>query len=108
MLFDRDEAPKVLTAEQEEIVHRQAMRILAEIGIDVLHADARKLLAEAGQRVDGDRVYWDPAFVLEQAALAPSTFMLHARNPEKSIEVGGGTPLWMNVGGPPFFSDLDG
>ena len=107
MLFDRDEVPTVMTAEQEEVVHAQAMRILEEIGTDVLHAEARKLLAEAGQRVEGDRVYWDPGFVLERAALAPSTFTLHARDPEKTVEVGSGTPLWMNVGGPPFFSDLD-
>ncbi|HTG48087.1 MAG TPA: trimethylamine methyltransferase family protein [Actinomycetota bacterium] len=108
MLFDRDDAPRVLSAEQEELVHAQAMRILEEIGTDVLHDGARELLAGAGQRVDGERVRWDPAFVLEQVALAPSTFTLHARNAAKTVEVGGGTPLWMNVGGPPFFSDLDG
>ena len=108
MLFDRDDAPRVLSAEQEELVHAQAMRILEEIGTDVLHDGARELLAAAGQRVDGERVRWDPAFVLEQVALAPSTFTLHARNAAKTVEVGGGTPLWMNVGGPPFFSDLDG
>ena len=37
----------------------------------------------------------------------PRTFTLHARNPANTVEVGGGTPLWMGVGGPPFFSDLD-
>jgi trimethylamine--corrinoid protein Co-methyltransferase len=83
------------------------MRILEEIGLDVLHAEARALLASAGQRVDGDRVFFDRGFVLEQVAKAPSTFTLHARNPERSVEVGGGTPLWMGVGGPPFLSDLD-
>jgi trimethylamine---corrinoid protein Co-methyltransferase len=108
MLFDRNDAPKVLTAEQEETVHEQAMRILEEIGIDVLHDGARKLLADAGLAVDGNRVRWDRGFVMEQVAKAPSTFTLHARNAERSVEVGGGTPLWMNVGGPPFFSDLDG
>jgi trimethylamine--corrinoid protein Co-methyltransferase len=92
MLFDR---------------HAQAMRILSEIGTDVLHEDARRLLAEHGQRVEAERVRWDPDFVMEQVAKAPRTFTLHARNAANSVEVGGGTPLWMNVGGPPFFSDLD-
>ncbi len=107
MLFGPESVPRVLSPEQEETVHEQAMQILEEIGIDVLHEDARKMLADAGQSVDDLRVRWDRGFVMEQVAKAPSTFTLHARNPANSVEVGGGTPLWMNVGGPPFASDLD-
>lgn len=107
MLFDRDAVPTVMTPEQEEVVHRQALRILAEIGTDVLHDEARRLLAAAGADVQGERVRWDPDLVMAQVAKAPRTFTLHARNPAHSVEVGGGTPLWMNVGGPPFASDLD-
>jgi trimethylamine--corrinoid protein Co-methyltransferase len=106
-MFDRDHAPQVLTPEQEETIHEQAMRILEEIGTDVLHDGARKLLAEAGLSVRDDRVRWDRGFVMEQVAKAPATFTLEARNPERSAEVGTGTPLWMNVGGPPFASDLE-
>lgn len=107
MLFDRDAVPTVMTPEQEEVVHRQALRILAEIGTDVLHDEARRLLAAAGFDVQGERVRWDPDLVMALVAKAPRTFTLHARNPSNSVEVGGGTPLWMNVGGPPFASDLD-
>jgi trimethylamine---corrinoid protein Co-methyltransferase len=106
-MFERDAAPRILTPEQEEIVHEHAMRILEEIGTDVLHDEARKLLGEAGLSVDEQRVRWDRGFVMEQVAKAPSTFTLLARNPERSLEIGGGTPAWMNVGGPPFASDLD-
>jgi trimethylamine--corrinoid protein Co-methyltransferase len=106
-MFERDAAPRILTPEQEEIVHEHAMRILEEIGTDVLHDEARKLLSEAGLSVDEQRVRWDRGFVMEQVAKAPSTFSLLARNPERSLEIGGGTPAWMNVGGPPFASDLD-
>ena len=107
MLYTPEHAPRLLTQEQEEQVHGYAMRICEEIGLDVLHQDARKLLEEAGQKVEGDRVYFDRGFVMEQLAKAPHTFTLHARNPENTVEVGGGTPLWMGVGGPPFLSDLD-
>ena len=107
-MFDRDHAPRVLSAEQEELIDEQAMRILEEIGTDVLHEDARARLAAAGLRVDGERVRWDRGFVREQVAKAPATFTLHARNPERSVEIGVGTPLWMNVGGPPFASDREG
>ena len=107
MLYTPEHAPRPITEEQEEQVHEYAMRICEEIGLDVLHQDARKLLEEAGQKVDGDRVYFDRGFVMEQLAKAPHTFTLHARNAENTVEVGGGTTLWMGVGGPPFLSDLD-
>src|SRR5215210_249736 len=104
MLYTPEHAPRPLSEEQEDKVHTYAMRILEEIGLDVLHDDVRKLLAEAGQKVDGDRVYFDRGFVMEQLAKAPRTFTLHARNPDNTVEVGGGTALWMGVGGPPFLS----
>ena len=65
---------------------------------------ARELLAEAGAEGRGRPRVLDRAFVMEQVAKAPRTFTLHARNAANTVEVGGGTPLWMNVGGPPFFS----
>ena len=43
-MFERENALRILTDEQEEVVHEQAMRILEEIGTDVLHDEARKLL----------------------------------------------------------------
>ena len=107
-MFERDRALKILNDEQMEQIHEQAMRILEEIGTDVLHEPARKYLAEAGLKVDGTRVIWDRGFVMEQVAKAPTSFRLRGRNPERSLTVGeGGTPVWMNVGGPPFASDLD-
>ncbi|MDP9329193.1 MAG: trimethylamine methyltransferase family protein [Actinomycetota bacterium] len=106
-MFEPENAPKVLTPDQEETIHEQAMRILEEIGTDVLHDTARKWLSEAGMRVDENRVRWDRGFVMEQVAQAPTTFRLRARNPERSLTVGDGTPVLMNVGGPPFASDID-
>jgi trimethylamine--corrinoid protein Co-methyltransferase len=107
MLFDRDEAPSVLTEHQVDLVHEQAMRICEEIGLDILHAEVRTLLEKEGLAVGDQRVRFDRGWLMEQVAKAPHTFTLHARNPVTSVEVGGGTPLWMNVGGPPFVSDLD-
>ncbi|MGH2629242.1 MAG: trimethylamine methyltransferase family protein [Actinomycetota bacterium] len=108
-MFERENAPEILTEEQVETVHEHAMRILEEIGTDVMHEQARKLLGEAGLKVVDARVYWDRGFVMEQAAKAPSSFRLRGRNPDRSLTVGGSdaVPVWMNVGGPPFASDLD-
>jgi trimethylamine--corrinoid protein Co-methyltransferase len=107
-MFEPENAVKVLTPEQVEKVHEQAMRILEEIGTDVLHDVARKSAEQAGMRVDGDRVRWDRGFIMEQVAKVPSSFTLAARNPERTLQVGGGAPpVLMGVGGPPFASDID-
>ena len=73
----------------------------------MLHDEARDLLAAAGLPVEDRRVRWDRAFVTEQVAKAPSSFHLRARNPERSLDGRDGTPVFTNVGGPPFASDLD-
>ena len=39
---------------------------------------------------------------------APSSFIQHARNPDRSVEIGGNTLVCAPVYGPPFVRDLDG
>ena len=39
-------------------------------------------------------------------ASAPRTFIQHARNPERSVEIGGKTTVFAPVYGPPFVRDL--
>lgn len=106
-MFGREDAPRVLSEEQVETIHQQAIRILEEIGTDVLDERARALLADAGQTVEDTRVRWDREFVEEMVAKAPSSFTLHARNPERTVTIGEGGPVLAPVGGCPFVSDLD-
>lgn len=107
-MFVPEEGIEVLSDEQVATLHETAMRICEEIGLDVLHEGARKLLSEAGLKVGDDRVHFDRGFLMEQIAKAPARFTLQARDPAKTHEVGGPVPLWMNVGGPPFVSDVEG
>src|SRR3990172_8632052 len=107
-MFVPEEGIKVLSDEQVATIHETAMRICEEIGLDVMHDDARKLLSDAGLKVQDDRLLFGKGFPREQVAKAPARFTLQARDPAKTHEVGGPTPLWMNVGGPPFASDLEG
>ncbi len=58
--------------------------------------------------IDSTRsVRLEPGQVEELVALAPSTFTLHARNPERDIVFGGANVVFGAVGGPAFVSDLD-
>jgi trimethylamine--corrinoid protein Co-methyltransferase len=58
--------------------------------------------------VDDLMVRFDPELVEATVALAPSEFTLRARNPEKSLVVGGRHVAFTSVGGPAFVSDLGG
>ena len=101
---------EILSADQIEAIHAASLQVLAEIGLNFLLAEARAILAAAGAEVErsGPRVRFDPAFVEERIRTAPSIFTLHARNPERSTEIGAD---WINfavVGSAPNVSDLDG
>lgn len=107
MLFTPDQAPKVLSEEELDVIHAQAMTLLSDVGMDVLWDPALEMLAAAGNRVEGSRVRFDPDWVMEMVALAPRTFSIRPRNPANEITIGDGSLVLMPVGGSPFVSDLD-
>ena len=96
-----------LSGEQVEAIHEQAMTILEEIGVDFLHERARELLQKAGMKVEDNRVRFDRGFVLEQVQKTPPTFDLQARNPKRSVVLGGDNVVTAPVYGPPFVTDLE-
>ncbi len=100
---------EVLSEDQIDAIHHASLRLLQEVGVRVLHAEARSLLAEAGAEVDdaAQMVRFDATLLEEMVALAPSEFVLHARNPERHVTIGGRNVVFTAVGGPAFCSDLD-
>jgi trimethylamine--corrinoid protein Co-methyltransferase len=96
-----------LTPDEVATVHEQAMTILEEIGVDFLHERARDEFQKAGMRVEDNRVRFDRGFVLEQVAKTPATFELQARNPKRSVVLGGDNMVTAPVYGPPFVTDLE-
>jgi trimethylamine--corrinoid protein Co-methyltransferase len=77
-------------------------RIVSELGIDFLHDEAIEIFRAAGQQIDGQLVKFDPDWILEQVAKAPSEFDLQARNPERSVHIGGRHMVFSAVYGCPF------
>src|SRR5690242_6884973 len=106
-MFTAENAPEVLSAEQLEAVHEQAMTILEEIGTDVRQEEALDLLRSHDQKIDGERVHWDREFVMEMLAKAPDSFTLRPRNPAREVTIGGGSLVLAPVGGSPFAHDLE-
>src|SRR6202140_237895 len=97
----------LLSGEEVEAIHKQAMPILEEIGGDFLHDRARDIFQKAGMKIEENRVRFDRAFVLDQVAKAPETFPLQARNPARSVVLGGDNVVTAPVYGPPFITDLE-
>ena len=77
---------ELVSKDELESIHRAALTVLEEIGIDFLHDGARAILKDAGADVDAGskRVRFDPALVEAQIGLAPREFTLHARNPART------------------------
>ncbi len=77
-------------------------RIVSELGIEFLKPEAVELFRQAGQKVDGDKVFLDPDFILEQVAKAPREFDVQARNHANDVHIGGNHMVFSSVYGPPF------
>ena len=101
---------EVLNEEALEIIELNADTILEEIGIEFRDdAEALAILKEHGCDVQGERVHF-PRGLCRQVIRehAPSSFVQHARNPERSVTLGGDGTVFAPVYGPPFVRDLEG
>jgi len=99
--------------------------ILDEAALDVIQANAEQILEEigvafvdnpaalerwkaAGADVSGERVRIPKGLARKLCETAPATFTQHARNPERSVEIGGKSLVLAPVYGPPFVRDATG
>jgi len=82
----------VLSPDDLTKLHDNSLAILDKVGIAVKWAPAIDALADAGARVDRDanRVFFPPGLIEKQLALAPSSFLLAARDSALDLHIGGG------------------
>ena len=80
---------RVLSEEQIHEIHKAALDILWDTGVQVKALPALELLRKAGAGVDEDTMICRiPASVVEHALRqAPSSFTIYARNPKFNVEV---------------------
>ena len=89
-------------------IEAAADRVLAETGIEFRDDPAAlDLWRRAGADVDGVLVKFPPGLLREVLRTAPATFTQHARNPVKSVEIGGKSVVFSPAYGSPFVMDLD-
>ncbi len=98
----------VLGEEGLQRIEHTADRILAEVGIDIRDdEDCLALFRKAGAKIDGMRVRFEPGHLREILKTAPSSFVQHARNPARSVRIGGDSVVFSPAYGSPFVMDLD-
>ncbi|WP_225027341.1 trimethylamine methyltransferase family protein [Xinfangfangia pollutisoli] len=98
----------VLSEENLLKIEAAADRILAETGIEFRDDPvALDLWKRAGAQVDGLRVRFAPGMLREILRDAPPEFTQHARNPAKSVRIGGRNVVFAPAYGSPFVMDLD-
>ncbi|MBF9033647.1 trimethylamine methyltransferase [Rhodobacterales bacterium HKCCE2091] len=97
---------EILHSEAMEIIEQNAETILAEIGVNfVENPEALERWRDAGADVEGERVRLPRGLARELLKTAPGSFTQHARNPERSVEIGGKSLVLAPVYGPPFVWD---
>ena len=68
---------------------------------------ALRLWQSTGVKLVGDKVFADAQWVRELCSQAPSEFVQLARNPERSVTIGGDNQVFAPIYGAPFVRDLE-
>ncbi|MGI9388718.1 MAG: trimethylamine methyltransferase family protein, partial [Boseongicola sp.] len=100
---------EILNEEALEIIEANAEIVLEEIGVNFVdNPAALERWKAAGADVDEERVRLPKGLARKLCSTAPSSYIQHARNPDRSVTVGGNNLVLAPVYGPPFVRDVDG
>ncbi|MGH6855503.1 MAG: trimethylamine methyltransferase family protein, partial [Aestuariivirga sp.] len=98
---------QIVPDEAVELIHEESMKILEEVGCEFRDDEAVAMWKAAGADVKGTRIHIDRALLLSLVAKVPSEFTLNARNPARTVRVGGKNTVFVPTYGPPYVRDLD-
>lgn len=100
---------EILGEEALALIEHNADTILEQVGVNFVdYPGALKLLADAGADVDGERVRFPRGLARKIVSEnAPAIYTQHARNPSRSVQIGGDATVFAPNYGSPFAFDLD-
>jgi len=81
--------------------------ILEDVGVEFHDAIALEQWKKAGADVQGQRVRLDRNLVKELISSIPEHITMHARDPQKTLEIGGKHSIFVPMTGAPFVCDLE-
>ena len=99
---------EMLSEEGLQIIEANSETLLQEIGIEFRDFPrALDLFRAAGADVRGERVRFPRGLARSLCKTAPAQYVQHARNPERSVVIGGKNTVFAPNYGSPFVHDLD-
>ncbi|MCK5836222.1 MAG: trimethylamine methyltransferase family protein [Desulfobacula sp.] len=97
-----------LSTQNMEKIHSAAMELLKDTGVSFNDEEAIEIFKAAGHRVEGTTVFFEESDIAKALKTAPRRFTVHARNPEKSVEIGEDDFVFLPGYGAPFVMDAQG
>ena len=104
----RGPAIEVVDPQTLERIHDASMDILETVGIEFRDPESLSVWRRAGGEVDKERVRIPRELLAQLLASIPERFVLHGRNPQASVEIGGDYSVFAPCYGAPVVHDLDG
>ncbi|GAA6193637.1 trimethylamine methyltransferase family protein [Phaeobacter sp. NW0010-22] len=99
----------MLDEEALQKLEAQVDWLLEDIGIAFRDdPEALRIWKQAGATLDGDIIRADAKWIRALCAKAPSEFTQLARNPARSVTIGGNNQVFAPIYGAPFVRDLEG
>ena len=98
----------VLSDSDLATIHSATVELLKSTGIQFLSEESIELFRHHGFRVEGETVFFTEEDIDSALKLCPPSFTIHARNPERSVEIGGRRPIFSPIYGAPYVVDFEG
>ncbi len=96
-----------IAPDEIKAIHDTSMKLLANVGIVFHNDEAIAVFERHGFKTDGYRVYFSEEQVMNAVRNVPKRFTIHARNPERSVTIGDGEPVFVPGYGAPFIMDYE-
>ena len=96
-----------MNVEEIEKMDDASLSILEEVGVEFHDPIALEHWKEAGADVKGERVHFDRGLIKELIKSIPENITMHARDPRKSLQIGGDNSIFVPMTGAPFLTDLE-
>lgn len=98
----------MFTREDMQRVHDYSLKLLWENGINIANERALSLFKERGFKVEGSQIFMTQKQVEDALEKVPSHFVIHGRNSERNLDLGGGDYGVCSPIGPVNVRTLDG
>ncbi|MEM8498016.1 MAG: trimethylamine methyltransferase family protein [Pseudomonadota bacterium] len=98
----------LMTPAQLEKMHDATMRILENKGIEFRDDESAELWRAAGATVNGHHIRIPRELLMQLISTVPSSYTMHARNPERTVKLGDGHTCFVPAYGSPMIIDMDG